>query len=389
MTAFSNQILIVGADRVMPKLFYFAGCWARQDTGFTVYSHDIGEDAQGHAARFGARIEPSPPHSRNPLRLLKDFAWLFAAMRRTRYRHAELYCDYHMLASLGYLLILWLLRVPVVVWFRGELYDWPVFTWWQRGFVRLAVKLGSVVVLKESYMAATLRDAGIRAEAKTVHLHNTIPLPEAGAKPFDRPALDLVFVNMFKNWRNVPFCIDIAVALRERSIPFSMRIIGDKPDEPALDEVAQELRAGIARHGLGSLVTVEPFTTQPQAIFRAGELFILPADLIYCNYALLEAMGHGLIPVVFDQDEDYRQIIEDEVSGFGLPLDAGRWAETIAMLHADRDKARTMSRAARQRIIDKFTVDAMFDRYAALVVPLWKHPRKDRQSDRIAGIKRT
>lgn len=389
MTEFSNPILIVGADRVMPKLFYFAHCWARHDAGFTVYSHDIGEDAQNHAARFGARIEPSPPHSRSLFRLLKDFAWLFSALRRTRYRHAELYCDYHMLASLGYLVILRMFRVPVVVWFRGELYDWPVFRWWQRGFVRLAVKLGSVVVLKEAYMAATLKDAGIEAEGKTVHLHNTIPLPDARPKAFDGPSLDLVFVNMFKSWRNVPFCVDIAVALRQRAVPFTLRIVGDKPDEPALDDVAQTVRAAIARHDLGAQVWVEPFTTSPQAIFGPGELFILPADLIYCNYALLEAMGHGLVPLVFDQDQDYRQIVEDEDSGFGLPLDADRWAATIAALHEDRAKARKMSVAARQRIIDKFTVDAMFDRYAGLVMPLWRRGGEDRRIDLSTSMERT
>ena len=361
----ARRVLIIGADLVMPKLFYFSEELAKLGLGHAIYTHDVTAESRAVAERFGAAFIAGPPHRKSVGRMLKDAWTLITQVRRRDYHHADLYCDYHILAAFMYLLILSAKGIPVVLWCRGELYDWPVFNWWQKLFFRVAIRLSRLVILKERYMIDTLTGAGIYAPEKTIELHNTVPVsgPAPGAA-FGAPEIRLLFLNSFKLWRNVGFCADVAAALRDAGVPFRMTIVGDKGASQGLTAEAEALRGDIARLGLGDLVTVEGFSDDPLAYYRAHDLFLLPADLIYCNYALLEAMREGLVPLVSAKDADYRLIIEEGVSGYGRPLDAREWAGLIAQLAADREQARAMSVAAAARIRSHFSVDRMFRRYA-------------------------
>lgn len=360
-----KQILIIGADRVMPKLFYFSQLLGTLGYAYTVYSHDSDAVAQGYAAQAGATLAAGPPHVRSIRRMLKDLWTLWRLTGRTRFAHAEMYSDYHILASLGYFLVLRLRGIPVVLWCRGELYDWDDFQWWQRLYFHLVVPRARLVILKETYMRATLDKGGVRTRDNILELHNTVPLPPPSTPRDCAGPVRLLFMNMFKTWRNVVFCADVAVALRRLGAPFSMAVVGDKTESDGLVTEGQKLREAIDRHGLGDCVTVHPFTTEPLAWYGGADVFLLPANLIYCNYALLEAMSHGLVPLVNSADADHARIVAHGVDGFGLPLEAKAWAEAIATLVRDPERARAMSAAARQRIERDYSSEQAFARYRA------------------------
>lgn len=360
-----KQILIVGADRVMPKLFYLSQQLRALDTGYTIYSHDTDAEARAYAAQAGAVLEPGPPHKRSVRRMLGDLIMLWRLTGRTRFAHAEMYSDYHILASLGYFLVLRLRGIPVVLWCRGELYDWDVFQWWQRLYFHVVIPRAKLVILKETYMRATLERAGVRTRNNVLELHNTVPLPgQFQARTCGSP-IRLLFMNMFKVWRNVGFCADVAAALSRRGIAFSMAVVGDKTESEGLVNEGQKLRAAIVQHGLEDRVSVYPFSSQPEAHYRAADVFLLPANLIYCNYALLEAMSHGLVPLVNSADSDHGRIVDHGQNGFGLPLDATAWADAIESLVQDQDKAARMSAAARHRIEQNYSTGQAFARYCA------------------------
>jgi len=364
----SGRILVIGADLVMPKLFYFGDRLRPLGIGYTVYTHDVTAASRAHAEAAGAELIAAPPHRPGPWRLLRDLWTLIRRVKAADYRHAELYSDYHMIASLFYLLILRLKNIPVILWCRGELFDWPTFTWWERLYFHIAIPLARRVILKERYMIETLRGAGIHEESKTIELHNSVPVPRWEREtPFPQETIRLLFMNSFKTWRNVSFCVELAVALRDSGIPFSMKIVGDKPAEPGLVEEARRLREGLAAHGLGELVTVHPFTDEPRPYYEQADIFVLPANVIYCNFGLLEAMAYGLVPVVNSRDHDFGLIIEEGVSGFGLPLVPDLWVDKIQGLAHRREEARAMSRAARARIRDRFSTAKMFDTYACAI----------------------
>lgn len=360
-----RRVLVIGADLVMPKLFYFADELAKLGFGYTIYTHDVSPETRAVAAQAGATFIAGPPHRKSIVRMLTDAWRLMTQVRRRDYHHADLYCDYHILAAFMYLLILRAKGIPVVLWCRGELYDWPVFGWWQKLFFRVAIALSRLVILKERYMIDTLTRAGIYRPEKSIELHNSVPVDD-----WQRPAVmpqaevRLLFLNSFKLWRNVGFCVDVADALRRAGTPFAMTIVGDKHSSQGLTAEGEALRAEIERRGLGAQVQVEGFSEDPLGWYRAHDIFLLPADLIYCNYALLEAMREGLVPIVYDKDRDFALIVEDGVSGYGRPLDADAWAEAIAELVVDRAKAAAMSAAAATQIRQNFAADRLFRKYA-------------------------
>ncbi len=358
------QVLIIGADRVMPKLFYFAEHLQRLGLNYAVYTHDATPLANRYAAQCGAEIIAGPPHRRSLRRMLVDISTLLQRTGERRIVHAELYSDYHVLASFAYFLVLRARRIPVVLWCRGELYSWDVFKWWQRLYFRFVVPRAKLVILKETYMRATLERGGVATGGGNIlELHNTVPLPAKPGNHFDSPRIRILFMNMFKSWRNVDFCAEVAAELRSRRVDFEMKIVGEKQDSAGLADESRKLRAAIARHGLHDCVSVEPFSNTPTPYYEQADVFLLPANLVYCNYALLEAMSHGVVPLVNSADADYRLIVEDGVSGFGLALDAAQWADAITALVHDPHRARTMSCAARARIEREYSTDKAFALY--------------------------
>lgn len=358
-----KQILIVGADRVMPKLFYLSRLLRAAGYTYTVYSHDSGTVARGYAAQAGATLEAGPAHKRSVRRMLNDLWHLWRLTGRSRFAHAEMYSDYHILASLAYFLLLRLRGVPVVLWCRGELYDWDRFAWWQRLYFHFVVPRARLVILKESYMLATLTKGGVQDQGNLMELHNTVPLPARSEPRSCTAPVRLLFMNMFKTWRNVGFCADLALALRQLGVPFTMAVVGDKTDSDGLVSEGQKLREAIAGHGLEDSVTVHPFTSEPLNWYQSTDVFLLPANLVYCNYALLEAMSHGLVPIVNSADPDHTRIVTHDVDGYGLPLDAQVWAQSIAALVQDQNRALAMSTAARRRIEREYSTDQAFVRY--------------------------
>ncbi|MFN3474826.1 MAG: glycosyltransferase [Blastomonas sp.] len=366
-----RKILIVGSDVIMPKLFYFSQHWRDQGVSYAAYTHDRSANAFNAAKNFSAEIINGPPHSRSPFRLLKDFYALLSVLRKRKFLHVEMYCDYHMVACFGYLLILKAFGVPIVAWFRGELKIWDEMEWWQRRYIRILCRIADVVLMKEVYMPDTLSRAGIDVSHKSLLIHNTIPLEPYEERSLDRPIIRLLYLNMFTPWRNVPFCIEVANELRKRSVPFTMTLVGDKPEDPDLARVSQELRSTIAHHKLTELVKIEKFTDDPKAYFLNSDIFLLPADGVFCNYALLESMAHGLIPMVADIDPSYQEIVENGVSGMGLPLSAQLWAEHVEYWNTNRSAARELSKAARRRIEAKFSVTNSFRCYSNAVSTHW------------------
>jgi glycosyltransferase involved in cell wall biosynthesis len=359
-----RRILVIGADLIMPKLFYFARSLRELGYDYVAYTHDNSAQAARYLHAAGVSAVHGPPHSRSPMRLFRDVKTLVRSVRARDYHHADLYSDYHMLASLLYLLVLKTKRIPVVLWCRGELYDWAVFKWWQGLYFHVAIALADTVVLKERYMAPTLAGAGLYRPHKMIEIHNSVPMPRwRRTEPFSRPRLNLLFMNMFKAWRTVSYFAEVAVELQRRGVDFHMAIVGEKTDSPGLVAEADKLRRRIADLGVGDLVSVHPFTPEPTEHFKEADVFLLSGNVIYCNYALLEAMSYGLVPLVDSSDDGYRLIIDDGVSGFGLPLVAERWADTIKALADDRAAAARMAEAAWHRADERFSTRSMFARY--------------------------
>jgi glycosyltransferase involved in cell wall biosynthesis len=370
-----KSILIIGCDVVMPKILYFAPMLQENNWKYTIYTHDHSPDARTYAQSYSAELILGPPHKRSLWRLLKDIATLVTKVKHSHYHHAELFNDYHPIAIWAYFLVLRLKRIPVTVWCRGELYTWEQMILAQKIFFKLALAHCQSVIFKETYMPRLAAEKRLRLPKKIIELHNSVPrIPPYNEKP-RAGHINLLFMNMFKKWRNVSFCVQVGYHLRKLGVPYRMKIVGEKPSSVSneLAEEAKKLHYEIEKHSLGSQIQVLPFTNETNGFLRDAHIFLLPANLIFCNYSLIEAMAHGAIPLVLDQDADFARIISHGENGYGLPAAPEDWAEVIANIFNDANLMISLSRAAYETVKRHFSTDIMFSRYCdAVGIPLSK-----------------
>jgi len=198
-----------------------------------------------------------------------------------------------------------------------------------------------------------------------------VPLP--ANLPEKREPL-VLFLNSFKAWRNPGIIVEAARIVLEKIPEARFDFVGSTSQfrnySPS-DKVEGALRDQIHQLGLDEQVRVLPFTNEPQKYFARASVFVLPADLIFCNNSLLESMAMGVVPVVADV-EGSSLIVETGVSGFIVERDPEHFAEKIIELLKDPVLCREMSLAARRKIeIDFNSARTARNLYSLYQQELW------------------
>jgi glycosyltransferase involved in cell wall biosynthesis len=226
---------------------------------------------------------------------------------------------------------------------------------------RLLVQMfrnANLVVYKELYMEEVLRR--IAPVTPGMEWRNAIPV---GPEPsYQRDGSDVLFLNLFKAWRNLDLIVDAAAIVRHRVPSVRFHLVGGAGDLAGagafyaeLSRSESELRTRVARHQLEDVVEIHPFTTDVAPWFDRASVYLLPADLVFCNYSLLEAMERGVPPIVSsEKDADARLIVEDGVSGLDVGLDAVSLANAIVRMLTDEELRLRLARGARQKVLQSY-----------------------------------
>ncbi len=346
----------------MPKLFYFSNLMKANNYKYFVYTHDHSEFAKRCCNDFDVEILYAPPHKKSITRFVVDFFTFYKNLKKNSFNHIELFFDYHVFATFFYFIISRICKTPIITWCRGELYDWNEWPLWKKMVLKYVVRNSRIVVLKELYMKEVLDENKIYPKAE-LHLYNTVETLVKRKKLVEGKPVRLLFLNMFKPWRHVDFCVEIAKELRSKKIDFCFDIVGENYTSQILIDEVINLKNKIIQNGLGEYMKVYEFTEKPHYFYEQNDIFILPADLIFCNYSLLESMNYGLVPIIYNKDKNHTIIVENGVSGFALELDSTKWAEIISNLAQDINYFHTMSINSNNRIKEKFSTDATIKKY--------------------------
>jgi glycosyltransferase involved in cell wall biosynthesis len=109
-------------------------------------------------------------------------------------------------------------------------------------------------------------------------------------------------------------------------------------------------------------------------ILPAFDLFALPSRSEGMSNALLEAMAEG-IPVIATRAGGSAEVVENHVSGLLVePREPAALAGAIAGLLASPERAWRLGAAGRERVRERFSLDAMLARYRALYARLLSRP---------------
>lgn len=151
-------------------------------------------------------------------------------------------------------------------------------------------------------------------------------------KPRDPSGLQVAYVGrVAQSQKRVLDLAPLAAELRRRDLPFVLHVIGDGPDAPRLAEMLRETSAGerVRRWGWLSPAEVRARLVQMDAVVLLSEVEGLPL-------ALLEAMGHGVVPVVTRIPSGNSEIVRDGENGFLAEVgDMGTFAARLDQLHGD------------------------------------------------------
>src|SRR5690606_30158578 len=114
-----------------------------------------------------------------------------------------------------------------------------------------------------------------------------------------------LFLNSVKRWRNVDRLVRALPSVLEEGPVGRIVIAGfthlDRSTTYRIDVEAEvEVLALIDELGLRDRVEIAGFVAHPEEYYRRARIFVLPADIIFANYSLLEAMSHGVVPLVGD-----------------------------------------------------------------------------------------
>lgn len=143
-----------------------------------------------------------------------------------------------------------------------------------------------------------------------------------------------------------------AVAQLKREFPtLSLEIIGDGPERSKLQNLAQEL-------AIADLVTfTRPLSRVQRAdALKASTIFVLPGRSVEPGCGYLEAMSCGKA-VIVSRQEGIPEVIQHGRNGFIVhPENEQQLVFAIGMLLREPERRRNLGIAARDTILDRFTI---------------------------------
>lgn len=180
------------------------------------------------------------------------------------------------------------------------------------------------------------------------------------ALPVDRQAsLRFAYVGrLVQSQKRVLELAPLAEEVRRRGLSFELHVIGDGPERAKLERE-------FAKRALLDHVKFWGWLSPPEVRKRFLELdaLVLLSDTEGLPLALLEAMGHAVVPIITRLDSGNTEVVEDGRNGFFVEVsDFAAFTDRLEVLSRDRDRMTEMRRAAWEKS-QEYTVKRMVERY--------------------------
>ncbi|MBU6411522.1 MAG: glycosyltransferase family 4 protein, partial [Verrucomicrobia bacterium] len=212
------------------------------------------------------------------------------------------------------------------------------------------------------------------ARSRVAALPYGVPMPDkAPGRPAAGPLRILYLGRLDRVQKRAHLFPQIFEQLKASGISFHWTMAGEGPERANLER----LMASTANQRVEFTGAV-PYS-DIGAVLQSHDIYLLASDFEGLPLSLLEAMGHGLVPVVSDLESGIREVV-DATNGMLVPVDdiAG-YARAIIHLHGHRDELASKSAAARERVRREFSVTAMTERWLSLfpkTIPVIEWPER-------------
>jgi len=209
-------------------------------------------------------------------------------------------------------------------------------------------KFSSITWYREFYMKPLLEKTGAK---KLFFLHNAIKIENT--EDWENGSLknkkDITFLWLNRVIAERRYDWFINVLKKEELKQTSNYFVGLIPNSNYLKE--QEF---IKLNKPGNL-TIEEYTHTPSKYFKRAKFFVLPAEVVFANHSLLEAMSYGVVPLVSMQPGS-ELIVENGKNGFIFQHTQEDFEKKmIGAYNLDDSRYSEFSKAAREKIVTDFS----------------------------------
>jgi glycosyltransferase involved in cell wall biosynthesis len=223
---------------------------------------------------------------------------------------------------------------------------------------------------------ANLRAHPILKRVPAFYLPYGVPMPQNGI-PRRREHSEVINIlylgRLCRPQKRVHLFPRILHGLKEAGLSFQWTIGGDGPERAWLEKELLPAPANALIKFTGPV----PYRDVPQ-LLASHDVFLLPSDAEGLPLSLLEAMAHGVVPVVSDLASGVSEVV-DQRSGIVInPADIDGYAAGIVRLAQDRSALAAMSENAAARVRDIYSAAAMTDRWLNLLNQLAKTDKKQK-----------
>lgn len=228
---------------------------------------------------------------------------------------------------------------------RGELYYYhSTMSIVKKWFLIRCLNKVDWIYYRETYMLEILQTV-INNQKKIVFDSNKVKVCDM--TDVSRDEKIVLFLNGFKKWRRLDIIID--------AIP---EVLNSVPDAKFILVGARSDKELSYYHNLIpekylDKVQVGKWTKNSRTYYERASIFVLPADLVYLNFSLLEAMERGVPPIVADV-KDAEKIINHNLDGLIVNQNKEGFSEGIIKLLSQEELRLSMAKNARKKIERNF-----------------------------------
>jgi len=238
--------------------------------------------------------------------------------------------------------------------FRGNV----LLTWILRRFL---VSSDVVTVLSSAELAAYRAfDARIKVHLVPNAIDPAGLADQGRSYNIDGP-LKLVYVGRLLRAKGLFEAIEAMAELKRDGRELRLCIAGEGPD-------LSELMAATEKAGLNHCVQFlgGVYAAEKQRLWLDSDLFVFPSYTEGLPYSLLEAMAAGCVPVTTPVAA-IPDVMRNGEHGLFVPVkDASALALAVAALDDDRESLIRMAKAARRRVLERYTVARLADDFHRL-----------------------
>jgi glycosyltransferase involved in cell wall biosynthesis len=279
-------------------------------------------------------------------------AFLFLKENRKNIHHLEIYAGGAL--SFIYLLLGKMFNLKSICVERGDLLYFrkggynPLmrFSMW------FCYKFSSVVWYRELYMKPMLEKVGAK---NLFFLHNAIetPNPVKGESLIGNDKdITFLWLNRVIPERKWDWFIN---ALKKEDLKNTINyLVGILPGSKYKTE--QET----IKLNKPCNLFLEEYSGDPSQYYKRAKFFVLPADVVFANHALLEAMSYGVVPLV-SKVQGSELIVDEGKNGFIFQHDEESFIEAImGAFNLDDETYLRYSKEARKKIASEFSEEKYF-----------------------------